>query len=172
MWLRRNWARWSCPSRIGSRGAHADFPMHTRHPPAIRFVRQVVLTELAVAIPLLHRNLAANAGGAAHPPRACVLPWGESLPPETADLVCGRHIDLVVGADIVYDEQLYEPLLQTLGMVTPASLARPLVGSPLPWFARCARGAPLSCSAACSEARILRKRIGSTRRSKAALVFR
>lgn len=76
------------------------------------FGAHVTLTELPVALPLLNFNLRHNSASLAGSAHACVLSWGDHVPMEKYGV-----FDMVVGADIVYAEPLFEPLLATLNQV-------------------------------------------------------
>ncbi|KAK4393678.1 protein N-lysine methyltransferase METTL21A [Sesamum angolense] len=73
----------------------------------------VTITDLPHVLPNLQFNIAANAkilelhGGAVD---AAALQWGQ-----TADMeAIGREYDVILGSDLVYHENLYDPLLETL----------------------------------------------------------
>ncbi|KAL0449941.1 UNVERIFIED_CONTAM: protein N-lysine methyltransferase METTL21A [Sesamum latifolium] len=73
----------------------------------------VTITDLPHVLPNLQFNVAANAkilelhGGAVE---AAALQWGQTTDMEAI----GREYDVILGSDLVYHENLYEPLLETL----------------------------------------------------------
>ncbi|KAL0343292.1 UNVERIFIED_CONTAM: protein N-lysine methyltransferase METTL21A [Sesamum angustifolium] len=73
----------------------------------------VTITDLPHVLPNLQFNIAANAkilelhGGAVD---AAALQWGQTTDMEAI----GREYDAILGSDLVYHENLYEPLLETL----------------------------------------------------------
>lgn len=69
----------------------------------------VLLTDQPHQLPLLRANLKANFGASSERVAACALCWERALPAE-AD----GAWDLVVGSDLVYDEDALEPLAATL----------------------------------------------------------
>jgi hypothetical protein len=71
--------------------------------------RRVLLTDLPRQLPLLERNLAANLPGCSHASTAA-LHWGLPLPASC----CEVSWDLVVAADVVYDEDCVAGLASTL----------------------------------------------------------
>jgi predicted nicotinamide N-methyase len=75
---------------------------------------QVILTDLPDAIPLLEENVELNpfTNVAVHE-----LTWGELELPQSIETILSRSASeklMVVGADIVYRQNLFEPLLSTL----------------------------------------------------------
>ncbi|KAK9066892.1 hypothetical protein SSX86_014216 [Deinandra increscens subsp. villosa] len=73
----------------------------------------VTVTDLPHVLPNLAFNADVNAsvlaprGGEVH---VAALSWGKSEEMETV----GREYDLIIGSDVVYHDNLYDPLLQTL----------------------------------------------------------
>ena len=94
----------------------------------------VVLMELDAALPLLQYNVNANeaaigassavtAHTATPPPRVYSLPWGEPLSKEISSVIAEEGpFDIVVGADVVYGEELFAPLLETINLVCCSEL--------------------------------------------------
>jgi predicted nicotinamide N-methyase len=87
--------------------------------------RTVLITDLAEAMPLIEKNITHNQALFPHPNNvhAAVLQWGDSADhlSRTADLhhsasstVSSPPTTLVIAADCVYWEHLYEPFYQTL----------------------------------------------------------
>ena len=75
---------------------------------------QVILTDLPEAIPLLEENVELNPfmNVAVHE-----LTWGDSELPQSIEMILSQSASeklIVVGADIVYRQNLFEPLLSTL----------------------------------------------------------
>lgn len=73
----------------------------------------VLLTDLPQQVPFLQLNIQANA---AHTVRASALPWGLDVP----QAVMEDSWDLIVGSDIAYDPDLFEPLAATLSALLRA----------------------------------------------------
>jgi hypothetical protein len=86
---------------------------------------EVLLTELSIASPLLNFNLESNfprvMSEGNSPPRCAELEWGQPLPYRCKEFMNDRPLNVVVGADIVYDEALFAPLLQTIDEVCTSS---------------------------------------------------
>ncbi|CAN6988452.1 unnamed protein product [Brassica rapa subsp. trilocularis] len=86
---------------------------------AITLSANVTVTDLPHVLDNLSFNAEANAqtvarfGGQVH---AAPLRWGEADDVE----VLGRNVDLVVASDVVYHDNLYEPLLKTLRLMAAA----------------------------------------------------
>lgn len=84
----------------------------------------VTLTDLPEALPILRHNAAANfEPGTPEAERVRVLPldWTQGLSPALRQL---QPFDVVVGADLVYNEALYAPLLDTLDRVCTAGMTQ------------------------------------------------
>ncbi|ORY83053.1 putative methyltransferase-domain-containing protein [Protomyces lactucae-debilis] len=72
----------------------------------------LVLTDLDPVLPIVKRNIALNG---CSPSRVTVerLAWGEALP-SLFKASEGHPVDVVVMADVIYHEDLFQPLLDTL----------------------------------------------------------
>ena len=68
----------------------------------------VLLTDLAIMVPLMQHNIALN--GATGAARAAVLSWGEPVPPAVA----AAAPSLILAADLAYVEECFPLLLRTL----------------------------------------------------------
>lgn len=83
---------------------------------AITLGANVTVTDLPRVVPNIQFNANANAGVLAANGGAvnvAALRWGHADDVE----VIGRDLDLILASDVVYHDHLYEPLLQTLGML-------------------------------------------------------
>lgn len=78
---------------------------------AVGLGANVVLSDLPEAMPLLEENAQRNAGAAR---AACVRWGGAALPEEVVSHLAAPGDALVVGSDIVYRGDLFDPLLETL----------------------------------------------------------
>eukprot|EP00033_Pygsuia_biforma_P004320 GCRY01004736.1.p1 GENE.GCRY01004736.1~~GCRY01004736.1.p1 ORF type:complete len:144 (-),score=40.91 GCRY01004736.1:152-583(-) len=77
----------------------------------------VVMTDLPQLLPLMKNNVAVNKSALIGNLKLLPLSWGEKL--ESFDR---GDFNLIVGSDIVYQEQFLEPLFKTLmEMATPAT---------------------------------------------------
>ena len=74
-----------------------------------------IVTDLAVALPLLEENIQLNSDKLLGKCQAKELAWGPAaLPPDIeTSLNEAAHV-MIVGADIIYRRPLFDPLLQTL----------------------------------------------------------
>ncbi|OQR86358.1 hypothetical protein ACHHYP_10628 [Achlya hypogyna] len=79
-------------------------------------VNDVVLTDQAYCLPLLHKNVEVNfSSSMATPPRVAELQWGETAP-------ANLRPDLVVASDILYNVKVFPALVATLAeIMTPTS---------------------------------------------------
>jgi protein N-lysine methyltransferase METTL21D len=79
---------------------------------------EVFVSELPSALPLLHHNVASNeeilGDGSC---RAVALSWGETCSGDIVELL-RTPFDVVVGADIIYSEELFGILKQTINDVS------------------------------------------------------
>lgn len=90
---------------------------------------EVVVSELPAAVPLLEHNITSNAnileGGSC---QAITLSWGEEGG-EIAELLKARPFDMVVGADIIYNDDLFPPLKHTINHVKECLMSHVCIGS-------------------------------------------
>ena len=82
---------------------------------------EVLLTDLRECIPLMEVNCRVNSKKIQGSARAAVLEWGCALEEFTRDVCDGRHIDLLLMADVIYYDASVGPLLDTIKALCSAN---------------------------------------------------